>query len=249
MNTALMPMPVAPEYEAPRVEDFLDVVDAALAPLARRLPVTVSRDDLASAGRVALVETLSDFDGPVHEARAYASTRVRGAMLDELRRLDPLSRRTRARVNVVRRAAADLAQELGRSATAGEVAQATGMTSDTVRRTEQLALAAEAYAHEGPDGEDVFARCADEDGISPVEFAESGELAELVQTALARLAPNQAYALRRYYIEEATLEEIAGELGVSKERVRQIREAGEKKLRSDYQVLALWQSIISHRRR
>ena len=70
-----------------------------------------------------------------------------------------------------------------------------------------------------------------------------------MQTALARLAPNQAYALRRYYIEDATLEEIAGELGVSKERVRQIREAGEKKLRGDYSVLALWQSIISQRRR
>jgi RNA polymerase sigma factor for flagellar operon FliA len=70
-----------------------------------------------------------------------------------------------------------------------------------------------------------------------------------LQTALARLAPNQAYALRRYYIEEATLEEIAGELGVSKERVRQIREAGEKKLRADYTVLGLWQSIISHCRR
>ena len=123
------------------------------------------------------------------------------------------------------------------------------LTPDVIRRTEQLAIAAEAYSVEGHAGEDVFSRFADEDGVSPVEFAESGELASLVQTALAKLAPNQAYALRRYYIEDATLEEIAGELGVSKERVRQIREAGEKKLRGDYHVLGLWQSIISHRRR
>ena len=245
MNTAMLL--IAPEPT--RVEDFLDVVDAALAPLARRLPVTVSREDLASAGRVALVETLTDFDGPVDEARAYAFTRVRGAMLDELRRLDPLSRRTRARVTTVRRASAELAQELGRSATAVEVAEVIGLTPDAVRRTEQLALAAEVFTIEGHAGEDVFARFADEDGVSPVQFAESGELAALVQTALARLAPNQAFALRRYYIEEATLEEIAGELGVSKERVRQIREAGEKKLRADYTVLGLWQSIISHCRR
>lgn len=245
MQTAELPSAA----EATRVEDFLDVVDAALAPLARRLPATVSRDDLASAGRVALVETLTDFEGPVDEARAYAFTRVRGAMLDELRRLDPLSRRTRARVTTVRRAAESLAQTLGRAATATEVAEVTGLTPDAVRRTEQLAIAAEAYVAEGHVGEDIVARFADEDGISPVEFAESGELAELVQSALDKLAPNQAYALRRYYIEEATLEEIAGELGVSKERVRQIREAGEKKLRADYTVLALWQSIVSHRRR
>ena len=244
MNIALQ---IAPE--APRVEDFLDVVDAALAPLARRLPVTVSRDDLASAGRLALVETLTDFDGPVAEARAYAFTRVRGAMLDELRRLDPLSRRTRARVTTVRRAAATLAQEFGRTATAGEVAEATGLTADKVRRTEQLALAAEVYTVDRPGEEDMFARFADEDGVSPVEFAESGELIVLVQTALARLATNQAYALRRYYIEEATLEDIAKELGVSKERVRQIREAGEKKLRADFTVLGLWQSLINQRRR
>ena len=65
--------------------------------------------------------------------------------------------------------------------------------------------------------------------------------------ALARLSPNQAFVVRRYYLEDATLEEIADQVGVSKERVRQIREAGEKKLRADEAVLALWRSIISQR--
>jgi len=51
--------------------------------------------------------------------------------------------------------------------------------------------------------------------------------------------------LYRYYFDEATLEVIAAELGVSKERVRQIREAGEKKLRADFVVLAIWQSLIA----
>ncbi|MEO6567425.1 MAG: sigma factor-like helix-turn-helix DNA-binding protein, partial [Opitutaceae bacterium] len=59
------------------------------------------------------------------------------------------------------------------------------------------------------------------------------------------LPPNHARVLRRYYLEEATLEDIAVELGISKERVRQIREAAEKKLREDFIVLALWQSVLS----
>jgi RNA polymerase sigma factor for flagellar operon FliA len=53
--------------------------------------------------------------------------------------------------------------------------------------------------------------------------------------------------LRRYYLEDATLDDIANELGVSKERVRQIREAAEKKLRDEFVVLALWQSVLSTR--
>lgn len=246
MNIAV---PVEPAARvAARVEEHLDVVDAALAPLARRLPASVSREDLASAGRLALVETLSDFVGPHDEARAYAFTRVRGAMLDELRRLDPLSRRARARVSTVRRAAAEIAQECGREATAAEVAEVTGMSVDDVRQAEQLALAAEAYVGD-PDVVDRFAHVADEAALSPVESAETGELVELVREALSRLSPNQAFVVRRYHLEDATLEEIAAQIGVSKERVRQIREAGEKKLRADYSVLALWHSIIALRHR
>jgi RNA polymerase sigma factor for flagellar operon FliA len=53
--------------------------------------------------------------------------------------------------------------------------------------------------------------------------------------------------LRRYHLDEATLEEISDELGLSKERVRQLREAAEKKLREDFIVLALWQSLLNRR--
>lgn len=224
-------------------EDFLDVVDSALAPLSRRLPASVSRDDLAGAGRLALVKALHSFVGPPDEARAYCFPRVRGAMLDELRRLDPLSRRARARVTLVRKASDSIAQQFGRSATAGEVAEATELPVEVVRRTEQLALAAQAY--EPAIDDDVFSRVPDEDGISPIERAESSELATVIGEALERLPEKQALVLRRYYVEDATLEVIAGELGVSKERVRQIRNAGEAKLRRDCAVLALWQSFVS----
>jgi RNA polymerase sigma factor for flagellar operon FliA len=224
-------------------EDYLDVVDSALAPLSRRLPASVSRDDLAGAGRLALVKALHSFVGPTDEARAYCFARVRGAMLDELRRLDPLSRRARARVTLVRKASDAIAQRLGRAATAGEVAEATELPIAVVRRTEQLALAAQTY--EPAIGDDVFSRVPDEDTVSPVERAESSELATVIGEALERLPEKQAYVLRRYYVEDATLEVIAGEIGVSKERIRQIRNAGEAKLRRDYAVLALWQSFVN----
>jgi RNA polymerase sigma factor for flagellar operon FliA len=88
--------------------DTLSVVDAVLGAIDRRLPAHVSRDDLASAGKLALIEALLRFDGPVEEARAFCFVRVRGAVLDELRRLDPLSRYTRMQVTLVRRGSARL---------------------------------------------------------------------------------------------------------------------------------------------
>ena len=66
-----------------------------------------------------------------------------------------------------------------------------------------------------------------------------------LHAALDQLPANHARVLRRYYLEEATLDDISGELGVSIERVRQIREAAEKKLRGEFVVLALWQSVLS----
>jgi RNA polymerase sigma factor for flagellar operon FliA len=83
--------------------------------------------------------------------------------------------------------------------------------------------------------------------MCPAHSAESLDAHASVRAALDRLPPNHAHVLRRYYLDDATLEAIAGELSVSKERVRQIREAAEKKLREDFIVLALWQSVLSRR--
>ena len=216
------------------VLDVLDIVDAALAGLDRRLPLHVSRDDLASAGRAALVASFSKAAGPVHEVRAYCFARVRGAMFDELRRLDPLSRRTRARVAEVRRAAAELEQALGRAPNDDELASFTGLTPTALRQALRLGIAADSHDTEG----DALAGLADHAAVSPAHSAEVGDLVEHMRAALGRLPERHAHVVQRYHLEEATLEEIAEELGVSIERVRQLRAAGEKMLREDLEVLA-----------
>ena len=228
--------------------ETISVVDAALATVARRVPLHVSREDLASAGKLALVEALLRFEGPPEEARAYCYVRVRGALLDELRRLDPLSRYTRTQVTLVRRAGVALKHQLGRAATSAEVAAIAGVSADAVGRLEQLASAAEACSLDetDADGERLY-KLPDEDATCPARSAESGDTTNLVRAALDRLAPNHAHVLRRYYLDDATLDDIAVELGVSKERVRQIREVAEKKMREDFVVLALWQTVLHQR--
>jgi len=202
--------------------DTLSVVDAVLAALDRRLPAHVSRDDLASAGKLALIEALLRFDGPAEQASAYCYVRVRGAVLDELRRLDPLSRHTRTQVTLIRRAAEALERELGRAPLASEIAAVTGLSTDAVAQLNRLATAAQACSADetNSDGEQLHT-LIDNDAACPARSAENGDTYASLHLALDQLPPNHARVLRRYYLEDATLDDISVELGISKERVRQ----------------------------
>lgn len=227
----------------PLLHAALPVVESVLASVDRRLPAHVSRDDLASAAKLALIEAVGRFTGPLDEVRAYCYTRVRGAVYDELRRLDPLSRRTRVQVNLVRRAATELESALGRQPTSQEVSRATGLRSEKVRQLDRIATASEPCSLQATDADgNPLLDLPDRDSPCPAKSVESDEYNEVVKDALSRLPVNQALVVRRYYFEEATLDEIAGELRVSRERIRQLREAAEKRLRSDVMILALWES-------
>jgi RNA polymerase sigma factor for flagellar operon FliA len=227
-----------------------------LASIGHRLPVQASREDLASAGKLALVEALLRFDGPAAEARAYCFVRVRGAVFDELRRLDPLSRHARSQLRLVRRAAEALEHQFGRKPSSGELAEVTGFSVASLAQLDQLAAASQISSLDEADWggarppgalSSPSESVADATAACPARSAESGETTDGVRAALSRLTPNHARVLQRYYLDEATLEEISAELGISKERVRQIREAAEKKLREDFLILALWQSLLSRR--
>lgn len=229
------------QNNTPILQDVLPVVDSVLASVDRRLPAHVSRDDLASAAKLALIEAVGRFTGSLDEIRAYCYTRVRGAVYDELRRLDPLSRRTRVQVNLVRRAAAQLESSLGRQPTNQEVSTATGIRTEKVRQLDRIATASEPCSLQATDSEgNPLLDPADSEAPCPAESVEAGEYVSVVNEALERLPINQALVVRRYYFEDATLDEIATELHVSRERIRQLREAAEKRLKADVLVMALW---------
>lgn len=219
--------------------DLLDIVETALATVSRRLPAHVARDDLASVGKLTLVTLVDQVTGPADQVRAYCYVRVRGAMLDELRRQDALSRNRRDEATAVARAQSALTTKLGRAPTIGELAAEAGLPAAVVHSA-MAALAAEAEL------QDVeWSTLPDTESPSPVEFVEQADMQASLRTALDRLPTNQALALRRYYLEDATLDDIATELGVSRERARQVREAGESKLRADLVVLSLWQALLT----
>lgn len=221
----------------PALADFLDIVDTALATLTRRLPTHVARDDLASVGKLALASALRQRSEPSAHVRAYCYVRVRGAMLDELRRLDPLTRKQREHLRVISRTQSVLATALGRAPSQSEVA----FSSQLDRHDVASALNAAAVASDATDI--AWDTIEDTRSPSPATLVEANDAHANLSEALARLPQNQAFVLRRYYLDDVTLDDIGAELGVSRERARQIREAGEKKLRADFVVLALWQAL------
>lgn len=219
--------------------DLLDLVETALATVSRRLPAHIARDDLASVGKLTLLTLVGRVNGPADQVRAYCYVRVRGAMLDELRRQDALPRNRRDEATAVARAQSALANKLGRAPTNGELASAVGLSVSVI----QSALTALAAESEPQDME--WSTVPDAGNPSPVEFVEKSDLQANLWAALDRLPPKQALAIRRYYLEDATLDDIAADLRVSRERARQIREAGENKLRADLVVLSLWQTLFA----
>jgi RNA polymerase sigma factor for flagellar operon FliA len=222
--------------------DVLDIVDTALATISRRLPAHVGREDLASVGKLALIAALNQCDGSAEDVRAYCFVRVRGAMLDELRCLDPLSRRRREQLTSVVRAQAELSTRFGRAATRAELAVATKLSVAEVAAVQHM------LAQQSEFSETEMDALPDTVAPTPAETSETEDLRFNLRGALQRLPGNQAAVLYRYYFDEVTLDVIAAELGISKERVRQIREAGEKKLRADFIVLAIWQSVFDRSR-
>jgi len=222
--------------------DVLDIVDTALATISRRLPANVGRDDLATVGKLALIAAMNQCDGSVEEVRAYCFVRVRGAMLDELRRLDPLSRRRREQLTAVARAQAELSACFGRAATQAEIVVAPHLSFAEVAAAQHLLAQVSEFSETEMD------LLPDTVAPTPAQTSEVEDLRLNLRGALQRLSVAQAAVLYRYYFDDATLDDIAIEMGISKERVRQIREAGQKKLRADFIVLAIWESIFNRSR-
>jgi RNA polymerase sigma factor for flagellar operon FliA len=154
--------------------DILPLVDGVVSRMVRYLPVHVSRQDLESAGRLALVESYAEMNGKGAGAQAHCRSLVRGSVLDELRRQDPLSRYGRARVRWVRQATAELEIRSGKAPSRAHVAQATGLSVNEVAETEQLATAAAAVSIDAPNegGREAMA-LTDDENPSPASHIES----------------------------------------------------------------------------
>lgn len=188
-----------------------------------RVPTHVSRDDLTSAGLTALVQAAQAFDADrgVPFGR-YAATRIRGAILDELRSVDWASRSVRRRARDLDETRNALATSLGRTPTAAEVASASGLTPDEIAaNTEDLARAQvlSLQASQESSLDDLLPS----GGPTPLEMVEHRERLQYMVHAIAELPERLRTVVQEYFLAERPMSEIADELGVSESRVSQMR--------------------------
>lgn len=188
-----------------------------------RVPGHVSRDDLTSAGLTALVAAARGFDADRGVTfGSYAATRVRGAVLDELRSVDWASRSVRRRAREVEATRSTLAAQLGRAATDAEVATATGLSAEEVARNDDDVSRAQVLSLHG-FGETPLDELVTSRAPSPEDLAEKSEQARYLVAAVAELPPRLRVVVEGYFFGERPMADIAAELGVSESRVSQMR--------------------------
>ena len=205
------------------IVDNIPVVTHIVRETMGRVPSHVSRDDLTSAGLAALVQSSRSFDPSrgVPFAR-YAATRVRGAILDELRGIDWASRSVRRRARDLDATRSQLAAILGRTATPKEVADAVGMTLEEIAQNEDDIARAQVLSLQGAQDaalEDMLPT----NGPTPEQVVEHRERLTYLIEAVAELPERLRIVISDYFLEERPMAEIAAELGVTESRVSQMR--------------------------
>ena len=188
-----------------------------------RLPAHVNRDDLTSAGLTALVQAGQGFDADrgVPFAR-YAATRIRGAILDELRSVDWASRSVRRRARDLDETRSRLANALGRVPSNEEVASAAGMSVDEIAANDEDIARAQVLSLQGSQ-ETTYAETLASVTPSPDELLEHRERLTYLMEAVAELPERLRIVVREYFLAERPMAEIAEALGVSESRVSQMR--------------------------
>jgi RNA polymerase sigma factor FliA len=206
------------------VRAHLDLVRKMVTQTSSRIPSHVCRDDLVSAGMAGLALAARNFD----PARGvpfdrYATTRIRGALIDELRSRDWASRPVRTKARALAATTEALTGELGRTPTTDELATAAGLTVEALERLtgdvhRAVVLNYEAILEAGDS--EMLLPTAEGD---PEEEVLSGERVACLTRAISALPERLQMVVRQYFFEERTVTEIAEELGVTQSRVSQLR--------------------------
>ena len=205
------------------------------------LPSSVDQSDLVSYGMFGLIDAIEKFalDRAV-KFETYASSRIRGAIIDELRAIDWVPRSVRTKARAVDRAFAELEAELRRAPTEQEVASRLSMPVEELRAiftqlsTVNVAALDELLGAGGERGDSLslIDTLEDPGAVDPAGSVETHETKVLLARAIERLGERDKIVLVLYYYENMTLAEIGRVLGVTESRISQMHTAAMLRLRT-----------------
>jgi RNA polymerase sigma factor for flagellar operon FliA len=217
---------------------YMRVVKYVAGRMAIHVPTSVELDDLIGWGVLGLMDAVEKFD-PAQETKfsTYATIRVRGAIIDQIRSLDWAPRSLRSMARKVGAAREKLRHVKGQEPSTEEIAGELGVESEQVEDTVAQLQTAHILSLDDylPSEESSDSRASalvgDSTVRTPGQAAEAGERQESLVQAILQLPDQQQKVLNLYYYEELTLKEIGAVLEVSESRVCQVHSAAMKRLR------------------
>jgi len=218
-----------------RNELVMEYIDQVKSIVLRMVPTYrgySSYDDMLSCGILGLMDAIEKFDpGKNVKFEYYAAMRIRGEIIDNIRKQDWAPSSLRRKIKAINNASSDLENSLSRSPTDGEIAQYLGMDEEEVQKTLEKSHMFNIVYFEEMTQDDHLWESADPDE-SMEEKVEGSEMVDLLGGFIDSLSEKERMVVTLYYYEEMKLKEIANLLGVSESRASQIHSKAIMLLRS-----------------
>ena len=201
-----------------------------------KLPANVELDDLIQVGMIGLNDALGRFDaGQGVQFETFATQRIRGAMLDELRGGDWMSRGDRRHQRSIESAVHKLEQKLQRAPSESEIADEMGMMLADYQELLGKVRGTQLFHLEdlsGDGGDEFLDRHVADEAANPLAMLQDLRMREALVEAIGRLPEREQYVMSMYYEQDMNLKEIAAVLGVTESRVCQLHSQSIARLRS-----------------
>ena len=214
--------------------EYINVVNLVAGRMGMYLGYTVEYDDLVGYGIFGLIDAIDKYDMAKNvKFETYASLRIRGSILDHIRKMDWVPRTLRQKQKKMDSAVVKLEADLGRPATDAEIAQELGLTLDEYegwKSESELCnmISLDDYLEQGNEGrmESLGSRF-----VGPEQAVEQDEVKRMLTEALQTLTEKEQQVITFYYYEELTLKEISEILEVSESRVSQLHTKALRKIK------------------
>ena len=237
MNKAYGYGPVEGDDRPRLIQSHLPMVGLLVERMMSQVPSFLTRDDVTSAAMMGLIDAANRFD-PARGVlfKTFAEHRIRGAIFDEVRKMDWFSRSLRDKQSRVSQAINQLEHRLGRAPEEDEIAEEMEISLEEYRETlSQIGHLGCVSLHEtldeSEDGRDFLESLEDTEGKNPEEHLVEHELTRELAAHLEKLTEKERLVIALYYYEELSQKEIAEVLEVSEGRVSQLHSQALLKLK------------------
>lgn len=220
--------------EADLIEQHLPLVRKVALYMRLRLPASVDLDDLIGGGMFGLLDAVKKYDTSMGvKFETYARTRIHGAILDEIRRMDWVPRKYRRIARDISETIAELSKATGIAPSEREVADHMGVSLEEYQEMLMLSNCGLMMSYDGMGIESVEADAIVEHNGSPLDEILAADRREEVIKAISGLPQQEQLTLSLYYQHQLNLREIGAVLTLSESRVSQIHSKAVARLRAE----------------